>query len=123
MTPSIETGSTSPLTAAEARSAAPKVSGGGGVRRVDELELARILLVQGDAHVGCEDDELDLGGDERRSEILRAAQSFGDRARQGVVVQAAGELPEPPRPEDLVGLQVQDEDFEVVQPVEGGHRS
>ncbi len=38
-------------------------------------------------------------------------------------MQAAGELPDPPRPEDLIGLQLEEECLEVVEPVEGGHRA
>ena len=38
-------------------------------------------------------------------------------------MEAAGELPDPPRSEDLVGLELEHERLEVVEPVEGGHRA
>ena len=38
-------------------------------------------------------------------------------------METAGELPDPPRSEDLVGLEIEHERLEVVEPVEGGHRT
>ena len=73
ITPSTLTGSTSPLTAAEARIARPIVSGARRARRVRELEVPRLVRLVVVADVGREDEELDVRGRERLSDLQRVA--------------------------------------------------
>ena len=83
------------------------------MRRVLELEVACFVALRVVAHVGRVDDELDLGGCERDSELLRRSDAVGDRRRQRVVVQAARELPDRARTERVLRLDAEDELLEV----------
>lgn len=73
------------------------------------------------AHVRREHDELDLGGEERVSEVSVVAEPLRDRRRKRVVVQASRQLPDAPRTKDVGGLEPEQELLQIVQPVERRH--
>ena len=83
------------------------------MRRVLELEVACFVALRVVAHVGRVDDELDLGGCEGDSELLRRSDAVGDRGRQRVVVQTARELPDRARTERVLRLNAEYELLEV----------
>ncbi len=83
------------------------------MRRVLELEVACFVALRIVAHVGRVDDELDVGGCERGSELFRRSDAVGDGRRQRVVVQAARELPDRAGTKRVLRLDAEDELLEV----------
>src|SRR3990170_2491114 len=90
---------------------------------VPELEIARLVGLRVVAHVGGEDDELDLGGGERGAELGGPSDSPRDRRWERVVVRPAGESPDRAWPERILRLNAHEELLEVVEAVERRHRS
>ena len=92
-------------------------------RRVCELEVVRCGAL-GLRHVGREDDELLVRMRELLGDGRQVADPPVDRLGQRVLVQAdQRQTPEPVRPENVVGAELEQELLEVVDAVERGHHA